>query len=72
VGWTFGGACALAAESDGVAAYVSRARSGTQGEVRVSVAALSEEESAELYGAPLADELIQPVWARQDAQRRLL
>jgi hypothetical protein len=62
VAWAISSASSLAAESHGVAAYVSRARSGTQGEVRVSAAALSDEESAELYGAPLADELIQPVW----------
>ena len=41
---------------------MSRARSGTQGEVRVSAAALSAKESAAVYGAPLADESIQPVW----------
>src|SRR5688572_442269 len=42
--------------------YVSRAKSGTQGQVRVLAAALSAEESAAVYGEPLADEEIQPVW----------
>ena len=58
----FGGTAALAQDSRSQAEYVSRARSGTQGEVRVSAAALSAEESAAVYGAPLADKLIQPVW----------
>jgi hypothetical protein len=30
--------------------------------VRVSAAALSADESAAVYGSPLADKLIQPVW----------
>ena len=58
----FGGTTSLAQDSLSQAAYVSRARSGTQGQVRVSAAALSAKESAAVYGAPLADELIQPVW----------
>ncbi len=58
----FGGTNTLAQDSPGRAEYVSRARSGTQGGVRVSAAALSAEESAAVYGAPLADKLIQPVW----------
>jgi len=62
IGWTFGSAASLAQESPGVAAYVSRARSAAQGNVRVSAAALSAEESDAVYGAPLADESIQPVW----------
>ena len=58
----FGGATSLAQDSQSQAAYVSRARSGTEGEVRVSAAALSDKESAAVYGAPLADKSIQPVW----------
>jgi hypothetical protein len=58
----FGGAAVLAQDTLGKQAYVSRARSGTQGEVRVSAAALSAEESAAVYGARLADKSIQPVW----------
>ena len=42
--------------------YLERAQSGTQGDVRVSAAALSSDESAAVYGVPLADKLIQPVW----------
>ena len=57
-----GGMPALAQDSLSQAEYESRARSGTQGAVRVSAAALSAKESAAMYGAPLADELIQPVW----------
>ena len=57
---------AMAQDSNSQAEYVSRARSGTQGEVRVSAAALSAKESAAVYGAPLADELIQPVWVEVD------
>ena len=56
------GTAALAQDMRGNQGYVSRARSGTQGEVRVSAAALSAEESVAVYGARLADKSIQPVW----------
>ena len=58
----FAGAISQAQDSRSQAAYVSRARFGTEGEVRVSAAALSDEESAAVYGARLADKSIQPVW----------
>ena len=58
----FGGTTSAAQDARSQAAYVARARSGTQGEVRVSAAALSDDESAAVYGSPLADKLIQPVW----------
>ena len=58
----FGGTTSAAQDARSHAAYVARARSGTQGEVRVSAAALSADESAAVYGSPLADKLIQPVW----------
>ena len=61
-----GGTNAQAQDSRSAGEYVSRARSGTQGGVRVSAAALSAKESAAVYGAPLADELIQPVWVKVD------
>ena len=64
--WALGVPTALAQDSSSQVEYVSRARSGTQGEVRVSAAALSAKESAAVYGAPLADELIQPVWVEVD------
>ena len=64
--WALGAPTAMAQDSNSQAEYVSRARSGTQGEVRVSAAALSAKESAAVYGAPLADELIQPVWVEVD------
>jgi LssY C-terminus len=51
-----------AQDSSSHAPYVARAQSGTQGQVRVSAAALSADESAGVYGSPLADKLIQPVW----------
>ena len=43
-------------------AYVQRAESRAEGDLRVSTAALSADESEALYKAPLADRLIQPVW----------
>jgi hypothetical protein len=55
-----------AQDSSSHAPYVARARSGTQGQVRVSAAALSADESAAVYGSPLADKLIQPVWIQVD------
>ena len=44
------------------AVYVARAQSGTHGEVRVSAAVLSADESKAVYKVPLADRMIQPVW----------
>lgn len=57
-----GSTTSAAQDSSSHAPYVARARSGTQGQVRVSAAALSSDESAAVYGSPLADKLIQPVW----------
>ena len=42
--------------------YKSRAVTRTQGAVRVSTAVLSADESATVYGVPLARASIQPVW----------
>jgi len=42
--------------------YLERAQSKTLGDITVSAAALSAEESAAVYGVPLAEKLIQPVW----------
>jgi hypothetical protein len=42
--------------------YLQRAQSKTLGEVTASAAALSAEESAAVYGVPLAEKRIQPVW----------
>lgn len=58
----FGSTTSAAQDSSSHAPYVARAQSGTQGQVRVSAAALSADESAAVYGSPLADKLIQPVW----------
>jgi hypothetical protein len=48
----------LTSESD----YKTRAVTRTEGGVRISAAALSVEESAAVYGVPLAKQRIQPVW----------
>ena len=58
----FGSTTSAAQDSSSPAPYVARAQSGTQGHVRVSAAALSGDESAAVYGSPLADKMIQPVW----------
>jgi hypothetical protein len=42
--------------------YKTRAVTRTEGGVRISAAALSVEESAAVYGVPLAKQRIQPVW----------
>ena len=42
--------------------YKSRAVTRTEGGVRVSTAVLSADESATVYGVPLAEASIQPVW----------
>ena len=58
--------CACRLHLDAAAAasldYKSRAVTRTEGGVRVSTAVLSADESATVYGVPLADESIQPVW----------
>ena len=58
----FGSTTSAAQDSSSHAPYVARAQSGTQDQVRVFAAALSSDESAAVYGSPLADKLIQPVW----------
>jgi hypothetical protein len=56
------GAALPATDAAGAPGYLERAQSGTIGNVFVSAAALSAEESGAVYGAPLAKKLIQPVW----------
>ena len=58
----FGGTTCSAQGSSSEAVYVARAQSGTHGEVRVSAAVLSADESKSVYKVPLADRMIQPVW----------
>ena len=63
--------CATSVAAAGTAvppAYVERAQSATHGNLRVTASALSAEESAAVYGVPLADGLIQPVWIEVDNQ----
>lgn len=50
--------------------YRERAESRVLDDVRISAAALSAEESAAVYGAPLAQRLIQPVWAQIENKGR--
>jgi hypothetical protein len=58
------GAATTSAQSSAAATpdYRSRAVSKSDGSVRVSTAVLSAKESELLYGVPLADMRIQPVW----------
>ena len=58
----FGGSICVAEVPASHPAYLERTQSRTLGNVRVSAAALSAEEAAAVYGAPLGDKLIQPVW----------
>ena len=44
--------------------YLTREASKTDRDVQVSVAVLSDKESEVLYGVPLADKSIQPVWVK--------
>ncbi|HXT79282.1 MAG TPA: LssY C-terminal domain-containing protein [Acetobacteraceae bacterium] len=44
--------------------YKARAMTRTEGDVRVSTSVLSAAESAAVYGVPLADRGIQPVWIK--------
>ena len=66
----FGGATSQAQDSRSQAAYVSRARSGTEGEVRVSAAALSDEESAAVYGVTAGRQVDPAGLGRGREQRR--
>ena len=45
-----------------IPAYQNRAVTRTEGGIEISTAVLSPEESAAIYGVPLADRNIQPVW----------
>jgi hypothetical protein len=60
---TLGGCTSLAPKSATQEAdYKSRAVTRTEGRLRVSTAVLSADESAAVYGVPLAKRGIQPVW----------
>ena len=54
--------CTTTRSSDFVPAYKNRAVTRTEGGMQVTTAVLSPEESAAVYGVPLADRNIQPVW----------
>ncbi len=56
------GCASTPAAVDDVAGYRQRAVTRVDGGVRVSTAALSAQESAVVYGVPLAKKSIQPVW----------
>jgi len=58
----FGGPAYAAEAPAAYPGYLERAQSKTLGEVAVAAAALSAEESAAVYGVPLAEKLIQPIW----------
>lgn len=57
-----GCASAPPAETAAASDYKSRAATRTDGGVRVTTAALSATESEAVYGVPLAEKSIQPVW----------
>ncbi|WP_061179304.1 LssY C-terminal domain-containing protein [Caballeronia pedi] len=54
--------CSAVGSTASVPEYRNRAVTRTEGGMHVSTAALSSEESAAVYGVPLADRNIQPVW----------
>lgn len=58
------GTPSVAQTSEARLGFLSRAASRTDQDVQVSVAVLSDIESEALYGAPLADRSIQPVWVK--------
>ncbi len=57
-----GGSVSAAERSAPYPGYLERSQSRTLGKVRVAAAALSPDEATAVYGVPLADQLIQPVW----------
>jgi hypothetical protein len=58
----FGGSACVAGRPVSHPAYLERTQSRTLGNVRVAAAALSPAEAMAVYGVPLDDKLIQPVW----------
>ncbi len=60
--WIPGGEVSAAGQSAVDSTYLERAQNATQGRLKVATAALSAEESAAVYGVPLAEKAIQPVW----------
>jgi hypothetical protein len=54
--------CATTPQNDSALNYKSRATSRTEGGLRVYASVLSAEDSVAVYGAPLAQKGIQPVW----------
>jgi hypothetical protein len=68
--------CAGTQTTTSVPGYQSRVVTRTEGGLRVSTAVLSPEESSAIYGVPLADKKIQPVWIevqnREDSNYFLL
>ena len=58
----FGGSTCVAGDPATRPVYLERTQSRTLGNVRVSAAALSAAEAEAVYGAPLGDKFIQPVW----------
>ncbi|WNC95064.1 LssY C-terminal domain-containing protein [Paraburkholderia sp. FT54] len=61
VGCTLAG-CAATPSTVSVPGYRNRSVTRTEGGIEVSTAVLSSEESAAVYGVPLAERDIQPVW----------
>ncbi|MFM0140848.1 hypothetical protein PQQ62_33250, partial [Caballeronia grimmiae] len=54
--------CGTTPQNDSTLNYKSRATSRTEGGLRVYASVLSAEDSVAVYGAPLAQKGIQPVW----------
>jgi hypothetical protein len=68
--------CAGTQTTTTVLGYQSRVVTRTEGGLSVSTAVLSPKESSAIYGVPLADKKIQPVWIevqnREDSNYFLL
>ncbi|MBP0593922.1 LssY C-terminal domain-containing protein [Paraburkholderia sp. LEh10] len=68
--------CTATRPTDSIPGYQNRALTRTEGGIEVSTAVLSPEESVAIYGVPLADRNIQPVWVevrnREDRRYFLL
>ena len=62
--------CTLVVQTPAATDYKTRAVTRSEGELRVSTAVLSAEESAAVYGTPLAKRGIQPVWIEVENRER--
>jgi hypothetical protein len=66
--WTFLGCATYQIPSIDEVPYKKRAQTQQEGDIRITAVVLSAEESQKVFGSPLAEENIQPIWLEVDNQ----